>query len=148
MIADRIFATISLLIIIGYGIIAFTVIKAPFQYDPLGPESWPQILAIVSGLCALYLLLKPDNIILDISKSVFLRLATVTILLFGYAYTYEPLGFIIATFLFCGLFARLLGAKPPYSLFFGVGAGILGYVLCAIILELNLPAGLLEFLLG
>lgn len=148
MIADRVFAAISLLIIIGYGFIAFTIIEAPFQYDPLGPESWPQILAVVSGLCALYLIIKPDTIFLDISKSVFLRLTTVTILLFGYSYTYEPLGFIIATFLFCGLFARLLGAKNLNALYFGVGSGILGYILCAILLELNLPAGLLEFLLG
>ncbi len=148
MIADRIFAAISLLLIIGYGYIAFYVIKAPFQYDPLGPESWPRILAVGSGLCALYLILKPDDISLDISKSVFLRLITVTILLFGYSFAYEPLGFIIATFLFCGLFARLLGANTLNSIYFGLGLGVLGYVLCAIILELNLPAGPLEFLLG
>ncbi|AXX93643.1 tripartite tricarboxylate transport protein TctABC, membrane-spanning subunit TctB [Malaciobacter molluscorum LMG 25693] len=148
MIADRIFAGISLLLIIGYGYIAFYVIKAPFQYDPLGPESWPKILAVVSGLSALYLILKPDNISLDISKSVFIRLITVTILLFGYSFAYEPLGFIIATFLFCGLFARLLGANTLNSIYFGLGLGIFGYVLCAIILELNLPAGPLESLLG
>ncbi|PHO17357.1 hypothetical protein CPU12_11080 [Malaciobacter molluscorum LMG 25693] len=146
--ADRIFAGISLLLIIGYGYIAFYVIKAPFQYDPLGPESWPKILAVVSGLSALYLILKPDNISLDISKSVFIRLITVTILLFGYSFAYEPLGFIIATFLFCGLFARLLGANTLNSIYFGLGLGIFGYVLCAIILELNLPAGPLESLLG
>lgn len=148
MIADRVFSAISLLLIIGYGYIAFTVIKAPFQYDPLGPESWPQILAIVAGFCALYILLKPDTIRLDISKSVLIRLATVTVLLFGYSYLFEPLGFVISTFLFCGLFATILGAIPLHAVYFGFISGVFGYILCGIILDLQLPAGLLEFLLG
>ncbi|QKF83418.1 tripartite tricarboxylate transporter TctB family protein [Halarcobacter ebronensis] len=148
MIADRVFASISLLLIIIYGYIAFYIIKAPFQYDPLGPESWPQILSIVSGFCALYLLIKPDNISLDISKSIFLRLVIVTILLFGYSFAYEALGFIFATVLFCGLFSRLLGANSLNSIYFGLALGILGYILCALILELNLPAGPLENFLG
>ena len=38
--ADRIFAGLLLLVTLAYGFIAFTIIKAPFQYDPLGPESW------------------------------------------------------------------------------------------------------------
>lgn len=148
MIVDRIFAFIMLLIIVGYGYIAFTVIEAPFQYDPLGPESWPRILAIFAALCTLYILIRPDAIKLQMTKAIWVRIVIVSILLFGYAMAYEPLGFIVSTILFCTLFARLLGAKILSALYFGIGSGILGYILCAEILDLNVPSGLLNFIIG
>lgn len=137
--ADRIFAGILLLVTLAYGYIAFTIIKAPFQYDPLGPESWPQILSVVALLCILGILWKPDTEHLHVSGRTWFRLGAMVVLLFAYAELYEPLGFIISTILFGTVVARMLGAAWVRAGLFGLGAGVLGWVLCVEILDLNLP---------
>ena len=95
--ADRIFAGLLLLVTLAYGYIAFTIIKAPFQYDPLGPESWPQILSVVAVLCILGILRKPDVDSMHVAGKTWFRLGAMIILLFTYAELYEPRGFIVST---------------------------------------------------
>ena len=138
---DRIFAVVLLGIALAYGFIAFTVIEAPFQYDPLGPESWPRILAVAAVLCLVVLLWRPEVAGFDMGKVTWLKLGAALVLLFGYAELYEPLGFVIATFLFSALAGRLLGADWRRSGAFGVAAGVAGYLVCAGLLDLNLPPG-------
>lgn len=137
--ADRIFAGVLLLVTLAYGFIAFTIIKAPFQYDPLGPESWPQILSVVAVLCILGVIWKPDTESLGVSARTWFRLGAMIVLLFAYAELYEPLGFIASTVLFGAIVARMLGATWIRAGLFGLGAGVLGWVLCVEILDLNLP---------
>ncbi|MEM8852931.1 MAG: tripartite tricarboxylate transporter TctB family protein [Pseudomonadota bacterium] len=138
---DRIFAGFLLAVTLAYGAIAFAVIKAPFQYDPLGPESWPRILAIIATACLIILLWKPDVERFDTDRGSWLKIGAVIVILFGYAALYEPLGFIISTFLFSTLMARMLGSPWLRSGAFGVAAGVVGYLVCAGLLDLNLPAG-------
>ncbi|APX25859.1 MAG: tripartite tricarboxylate transporter TctB family protein [Rhodobacteraceae bacterium] len=146
--ADRIFAAVLLAVSIGYAVIAFTVISAPFQYDPLGPESWPQILSVVAILCLLGILWKPDTNRLDVTKRVWFRLATAVVMLLAYGDLYEPLGFVLSTILFGTLMALMLGAPKLRALGFGVAAGIFGWLLCVTLMDLNLPEGaLIEYLL-
>lgn len=145
--ADRIFAGAILLIAFAYTIIAFTVIGAPFQYDPLGPETWPRLLGGAACLSCIYLIAKPDIARLDIRLATLGRLAVVVTLLFAYAWLYQPLGFVISTWVFAAVFAAMLGAAPPRAVLFGAATGIVGYFLCTVLLELNLPGGLLESLL-
>ncbi|WP_020559374.1 tripartite tricarboxylate transporter TctB family protein [Thiofilum flexile] len=144
--ADRIFAAITLLIVVAYGWAAFMIIKAPFQYDPLGPESWPRILSVLAGLCCLWIIFKPDVDKIDITHNVLVRLVIMVVLLLGYAYLFEHAGFILSTTGFCIGAAYLLGAKPVHALIFGAATGIIGYVLGAKLLALNLPAGLFKSL--
>ncbi|WP_040664955.1 tripartite tricarboxylate transporter TctB family protein [Nitratireductor aquibiodomus] len=145
--ADRIFAAAILAIALAYTIIAFTIIRAPFQYDPLGPESWPQILGVLACLCCLWLIVRPDVAKLDTKTSTLGRLAIVVLMLFAYAWLYQPLGFVIATWVFAAAFSLLLGATIVRALIFGAATGIVGYFVCTILLELNLPDGLLKSLL-
>lgn len=139
--ADRIFGVIALAITIGYGFIAFTIIKAPFQYDPLGPETWPQILSVFAALCCLYIIFVPDRVRLKILGTTLFRIAIVVAMLSAYAYLFEPLGFIVSTALFCLVMSKLLGATNLQAVLFGLASGILGYALCAGLLDLNLPFG-------
>lgn len=138
---DRIFAGVLMIVTLAYAVIAFTVIKAPFQYDPLGPESWPQILSLVAITCLLVILWKPDATEMGVAGKTWFRLASTIILLCAYADLYEPLGFILSTILFGTVLCAMLGAPPLRAVIFGVSAGVAGYLLCVTLLDLNLPTG-------
>lgn len=138
---DRLFAAVLLAVTLGYGLIAFFMIKAPFQYDPLGPESWPRILACVAVVCLVQMLWRPDVDSFDTDRPTWIRLALVTVALAAYAELYEPLGYVLSTLGFCTLVARMLGADWLRAGLFGLAAGVLGYLIGAGLLNLNLPAG-------
>jgi putative tricarboxylic transport membrane protein len=139
--ADRIFCGVLLLVTLAYGVIAFTAISAPFQYDPLGPESWPRILSLVAVGCILLILWRPDTEQLGVARRTWFRLGAAVVLLLAYAELYEPLGFVLSTLLFGTVMAAMLGASLLRAALFGLAAGVGGYLLCAVLLDLNLPEG-------
>jgi putative tricarboxylic transport membrane protein len=141
--ADRLFGICILAISLAYGVIAFTVIEAPFQYDPLGPESWPRILSVIAVLCSLYIVIAPDVERFGVEAHTLLRIVIVVVMLGGYAYFFQSAGFIISTTIFCAVFSRLFGAKLWEAASFGVAAGVFGHLLCVLLLDLNLPKGVL-----
>ncbi|KRS11849.1 membrane protein [Roseovarius atlanticus] len=144
---DRIFAGVLLIVTLAYAVIAFTAISAPFQYDPLGPESWPQILSVVAIACLLVILWKPDAIKMNVARQTWFRLAATVVMLAAYSELYEPLGFILSTILFGTALSAMLGAGILRSVIFGVAAGVGGYLFCVTLLDLNLPFGeLVEWL--
>jgi putative tricarboxylic transport membrane protein len=130
-----------MVVTLAYAVIAFTAISAPFQYDPLGPESWPRILSLVAIVCLLVILWKPDTEEMGVTHHTWFRLGATVILLIAYSELYEPLGFTLATFLIGTALCAMLGAGIWRSALFGVTAGVLGYLLCATLLDLNLPEG-------
>ncbi|MDT8327212.1 MAG: tripartite tricarboxylate transporter TctB family protein [Roseovarius sp.] len=138
---DRIFAGVLMIVTLAYAVIAFTAISAPFQYDPLGPESWPRILSLVAIACLLVILWKPEAIEMGLAHQTWFRLGATVIMLIAYSELYEPLGFILATILFGTALCAMLGAGIWRSAVFGVSTGVLGYLLCATLLDLNLPEG-------
>lgn len=145
--ADRMFAGVLLIVTLAYAVIAFTAIRAPFQYDPLGPESWPQILSLIAIACLLAILRRPDASEIGVTRRIWFRLAATIVMLVAYAELYEPLGFILSTTLFGTTLSAMLGAGKLRAVLFGVTAGVAGYLLCAVLLDLNLPQGdLVEWL--
>jgi putative tricarboxylic transport membrane protein len=146
--ADRIFAGLLMLVTLGYAYLALFVIRARIQYDPLGPESWPQILAFCTVACLIFVFARPESIRMEVTRHTLFRLLSMLALMVAYAWLYEPLGFIVSTFLFSTVVAMMLGAEARRAALFGLGMGVLGYVLCVLILELNLPDGLLELIIG
>lgn len=142
--ADRLFAAVVLVLSAGYTYLAFAVIRAPFQYDPLGPETWPRILGVVAILCALTVLVRPDVFRFRLALGTWARLAALVVLLLGYAELFEPAGFIIATFVFMALLSLMLGARVLPALGYAAITGVVGYFVCTELLALNLPAGVLR----
>ena len=144
--ADRIFAGLALAVSIAYAAIAFTLIRAPFQYDPLGPESWPRILGVLAALCALFIFFRPDVRSLGVAGGTWVRLGALLVMLALYAWAFQPLGFILATLGFCLALSLMLGARLGPSIVFAVLTGFVGYVVAVNVLDLNLPPGVFEAL--
>lgn len=139
---DRVFAAATLLLVLGYGSVAFQL-KAPFQYDPLGPGAWPLILTAVLALCAVGVLLRPDPDPHWGGRNTLGRVLVMLASLGAYAALFQPLGFVISTSAFCAGTAMSLGARPLPALLFGIGLGLIGYLVGIQLLALNLPAGIL-----
>ncbi|SFH74166.1 tripartite tricarboxylate transporter TctB family protein [Albimonas pacifica] len=138
---DRLFAGVLLVATLAYAVIAFTAIKAPFQYDPLGPESWPRILSLVAIACLLWIFWRPDASAMGVARRTWFRLGATVAMLIAYSELYEPLGFVLSTLLFGTALCAMLGGGIVRALAFGTAAGVAGYLLCAVLLDLNLPAG-------
>lgn len=138
---DRIFAAVLLAVTLAYAAFALFSIRAPIQYDPLGPEAWPRLLAAVMVLCLVVLLWRPGGEGFDVDRPTWVRLVVVGALLAGYALLFEPLGFVLSTALFSALTSRLLGAEWGRAALFGMVVGLGGYLVGTGLLDLNLPAG-------
>ena len=139
--ADRVFAALLLGVSGVYAWLAFTAIRAPFQYDPLGPESWPRILVSLLVPCVAWVFARPDTFGLGTDRGALARLAATLLLLVAYAGLFEVAGFVLATAGFSAALARLLGAGAARALGFGAVSGVAGYLVGAGLLGLNLPAG-------
>jgi putative tricarboxylic transport membrane protein len=141
MSGDRVFACIAILLVGIYGYFAFFDISAPIQYDPLGPEGWPRFLAIMALLLSSYLLWRPVVENFAAAGGTAKRILLSATMLAGYAFTFEWLGFALATTIFCAALARLLGAGRLGAIVFGIVAGVGLYVVAVHLLGLNLPVG-------
>ncbi|TGD60647.1 tripartite tricarboxylate transporter TctB family protein [Tabrizicola sp. WMC-M-20] len=139
--ADRLFAGFLLIVTLAYAFIAWTIIKAPFQYDPLGPESWPRMLAAFAVPCILYIMWRPDAAPFNVNGNTWARLGLMLVILLAYAQLFEPLGYVISTTLFGSIVALKLGAPRLGALGFGAGMGVVGYVVCVTLMGMNLPEG-------
>ena len=138
--SDRIFSLLVLAVAAAYAVTA-SGFQIPFQYEPVGPKAWPMILATVAGLCALYLLVRPDPEPRWGHRR-FLRGAAVSaVFLLAYAWAFEWFGFIITTALVSAGFCLLFGGRWRDALAAGAGFGLVGYLVFAYLLQLNLPEG-------
>lgn len=138
---DRVFAGLAILLVCGYGYFAFFEISAPIQYDPLGPEGWPKFLAIVALLLCISLLRNPEVRETAVTGATTKRVLLTALVLAGYAFVFEWLGFALATTLFCTGLAGLLGATRLKAVIFGITVGVGLYVVGVHLLGLNLPIG-------
>ncbi|MCB1885857.1 MAG: tripartite tricarboxylate transporter TctB family protein [Geminicoccaceae bacterium] len=138
--SDRVFAVVLLLLAAGYAWVAWQI-EVPFQYEPLGPKPWPLLLAALLAVCALVVLVRPGREPgwprgVEMRRSLLLLL-----LLVLYALLFQPLGYMITTFVVCAGLAFMLGAGLLYALGFGLLVAVPGFFLFTDVLKLNLPWG-------
>lgn len=140
--ADRIFALALMLAAVALGAAAWQL-EVPFQYEPVGPKAIPLILAVLLFACSAWLVARPDRFKGVYERSLFGRHVMVILGLLLYAWSFEILGFMLATCLVSTVFARLFGLGLRNALLYSVVLGAVGYVLLSIVLELNVPTGTL-----
>ena len=137
---DRITGVLLLALAIAFGLHARSF-KTNFLTDPLGPQAWPIMLAVLLGLFSLYLIFRPEAEAVWPKPVVLFRQAVLVGGLIVYALLLEPLGFILATVLVMAFMASLLGARWWQAGVTGVVSSVALYVLFNTLLGLPLPAG-------
>ncbi|WP_458734323.1 tripartite tricarboxylate transporter TctB family protein [Zobellella taiwanensis] len=138
--ADRCFSLALMVLAVALGAAAWQL-DVPFQYEPVGPKAIPLILAVLLFATALWLVIRPDTMKQAYGRDMLLRHGLVVLLLLAYAWSFEPLGFVLSTLLVGSVFARLFGAGWQRALLYSAALGGVGYVLLSLVLELNVPVG-------
>lgn len=143
--SDRVFGALALIFAFVYGLQARTFQSDLQIGDPLGPDTFPYLLAVVMGVTALYLIVRPDPSPHWPDPPHLVQMALIVLVLCVYAVLLEDLGFIVATFAAVAILSWRLGARPTTALLTGAGVSFGLYGLFDRVLGLPLPLGLLEF---
>ena len=137
--SDRIAGAVILALAIWY-YWASTGFRQTFG-DPVGPAAFPQMVAIPTGLFAIFLIVRPDPGPTWVHGSgVWRQLAALGSLVL-FPVLIGPLGFPAATFIGVLVLARILGATWLAGTVTGVSVGIGLYVIFDPLLGLPLPLG-------
>ena len=139
---DRVTGVFLLLFAIWYAY-RTTLFKIPLMVDPVGPKTFPLILALLMAVLSLYLIIKPDPSPVWPNAATWLKIGLITLTFIIYAYLMVPIGFVLATtfeitalaLIFRGPLLKGLGGALILS------AGLYG--LFDILLDLSLPTGLI-----
>lgn len=144
MIGDRILGILLLLLAVSYGWEAAHFPQPFGGSEVVGPETFPLLLAVVLGLSSVYMIVRPDPDEDWPHTRMLLELGVVLLVLAVFATLLQPVGFIPATTLMVGVLCWRMGAKPVAALATGVGSAVVVFALFNFVLDLHLPAGLLE----
>ncbi|RKQ97092.1 putative tricarboxylic transport membrane protein [Kushneria sinocarnis] len=142
---DRIFGVLMLLLAVAYGWQAQQIPVSFGGGGPVGPSTFPTLLAVVLALTSLYLMVRPDPDNAWPLGRTLLEMIIAVLVLIVYTLTLEPIGFPIATTLGVAILCWRMGAPLLRAGLVGVCGAAIGYALFNYGLELTLPAGLLEF---
>jgi len=138
-VSDRIFGLISALVALAY-IASATQIQSGFMPDPVGSKFFPMLVGGVAFVCAVAIILKPDEPPSWPSAGIFISILAAVLTLVGYAYALKPLGFIIPTAFASGIISYLIGREFLRALLTGVGLSVGLFVLFKYVLDLGLVA--------
>lgn len=139
--SDRIFALVWLCLC-GIGLFIGWGIHSEYSYEPLGPRPFPLGILVLMALCALLLLFrKADNIQWPNTKTA-RRLVILIIALAIYAWSFEWLGFPVATALLTITIGLLFHATPLAAIISGVIMGGSLFFLFDYLLDVTLPLGI------
>ncbi len=118
--SDRLFGLIVLIGSVAY-FLAAANIPTSFLVDPVGPKLFPRMISAVAGLCALLIVIKPDEEPEWPVAGTWFRLAIALAVLVAYAYTLKPLGFLIPTAVAAGVLSYQIQARVVAAVLTGIG---------------------------
>ena len=134
---DRIFGVVVVLVAVAYGVAALQF-KQGFIVDPVGPKTFPLIVAGVSVVCGLMLIVKPDPDpeFPPLRTAGTLLMAMLTLV--AYAYAIKPLGFLIPTAIAAAILSYQIDPRAKFAVAAGLGLSGGLYVLFKFVLGLGL----------
>jgi len=121
--SDRLFGLTIIIVALGY-ISGATSIQVSFLSDPVGPKSFPYMVGGLAILCAIVIIIKPDEEPEWPPLATFGRILLAVIVLVGYALALKPLEFIIPTTLAAGLLSYQIHPRVLPASLTGIGLSI------------------------
>lgn len=121
--SDRIFGVLVAVVALGF-IYSATTVQSSFLSDPVGPKLFPMLIGGVAILCSALMILKPDEDPIWPPASVFLSLFVCAAVLFAYAYSLKPFGFLIPTAICTAILSYQIHPKIKTAILSGLGLSI------------------------
>ena len=108
--SDRLFGFTTAILALAFFASAYQL-ESPFFSDPVGPKTFPYLIASVAFIAATVMILLPDPNPKWPNLMTLGRLLIAILILTMYAYTLRPLGFIIPTALAAGTLSYQINPK-------------------------------------
>lgn len=121
---------------------------APISYEPVGPSSFPMLMAALMAGIGAWLVLKPGPLAFGLSRQHIPPFLMSALAVFVYAGLFQWLGFTLATVLMALPVGLAFGGSWKQALAGGLGLGLVLYLLFDKLLDVVLPTGLLAFIFG
>lgn len=144
IINDRALGLVGIVLATAYAAVALQFPEPFGGPEVIGPETFPLIIAATMAVPSIFMLLRPDPDQPWPSGSSILEIIIAIATLIIYTYSLEFIGFIISTTFAVGILCWRMGAKPKPAFLVGLIAGIAVYFLFGTVLDLSLPAGILN----
>jgi len=141
---DRIFGSITFLLSLFYIYSAF-IIEESFIQDPVGPKTFPYIIAFFLLVSSLILIFKPEPRPEWPEFGKIVEVLVTAIVLILYAIILPIVGFVITTFLASSFISWRLGATIISACLVSAAISITIFVLFRYVLGLSLAIGPLGF---
>ncbi len=140
MASDRVFGLVLILLALAYIAGAYQI-QTSFLADPVGSKTFPILIAVITALCGLIILLKPDEEPEWPDLLTFGRLGLSVLVLVIYAYAIRPYGFIGPTAVAAGILAWQITPHAGRAALTGIGLSVGLFVL----FKYGLGLGLVPF---
>jgi len=135
--SDRIFGLAVILVALVY-IASATQIQVSFLSDPVGSKAFPIGVASVAIICAVVMILRPDEEPEWPEVWTVVSIIISVVLLVGYSYALKPLGFLIPTAIVSGALSYQISPRPAFAVAAGIGLSAGLFVLFKFVLDLGL----------
>lgn len=135
--SDRLFGFTTAILALAFFASAYQL-ESPFFSDPVGPKTFPYLIASVAFIAAAVMILLPDPNPKWPNLMTLGRLLIAILILAMYAYTLRPLGFIIPTALAAGTLSYQINPKILVASLTGVLMSVVLFVIFKYFLGLGL----------
>lgn len=145
--SDRILGAVC--VVVGAGMAwAARGYVAPISYEPVGPSSFPMLMAALMAAAGAWLVVRPGPHSFGLARDHLKPFVMSVLAVFVYAGLFELLGFTLATTVMAVPVGMAFGGGWKKSLMGGIGIGLVLFLLFDKLLDVVLPTGLLSFILG
>jgi putative tricarboxylic transport membrane protein len=127
---------------------AATGYNPPISYEPVGPKSFPILLAALMAVAGAWLLVKPSLTVASWTGTPWRPIAICGASVLAYSLMFEWFGFPIATTLMSVPIGIAFGGSWKKTLLAGLVLGFSCYLLFDKVLDVVLPTGLLSGWMG